>query len=126
MPARRRSIAGILGAVVVVVTGTAPGQSPVARAPGASPPPPQARVIARTPAGSHTLNGLPAQVFVDAAASGGQPGAPDPAEARKQEHLQKVRQLTFDRRPSAILKAWATPREEAIKEAESGGPPPGM
>ena len=43
----------------------------------------------------------------------------DPAEAKKQEHLQKIRQLTFDRRPSAILKAWSTPRDEAIKEAEN-------
>ena len=51
--------------------------------------------------------------------STGQPGAPDPAEAKKQEHLQKIRQLTFDRRPSSILKAWSTPREEALTRPES-------
>ena len=31
---------------------------------------------------------------------------------RRQEHLQKIQQLTFDRRPSAILKAWSTPPGE--------------
>ena len=47
----------------------------------------------------------------------GQASANSTAEAKKQEHLQKIRQLTFDRRPSAILKAWSTPREEAMKQA---------
>ena len=53
-------------------------------------------------------------MFADPAA-GESRAAPDPAEAKKQEHLQKIRQLTFDRRPSAILKAWSTPRDEAIE-----------
>ena len=35
---------------------------------------------------------------------------------KKQERLQKIQQLTFDRRPSAILKAWATPREVALED----------
>lgn len=39
---------------------------------------------------------------------------------RKQEHLQKIQQLTFDRRPSAILKAWSTPPgEEDEDESEA-------
>lgn len=39
---------------------------------------------------------------------------------RKQQRLQKIQQLTFDRRPSAILKAWATPEGE---ETEAGAAP---
>ena len=40
----------------------------------------------------------------------------------KQEHLQKIRQLTFDRRPSAILKAWSTPRDEALEDSRKQVP----
>ncbi len=47
-----------------------------------------------------------------------EPEHADPAEAKKQERLQKIRQLTFDRRPAAILKAWSTPRDEALKAPE--------
>ena len=73
----------------------------------------------KAPVKSAAMPDLPAQVFADASATKGQPGVPDPAAAKRQEHLQKIRQLTFDRRPSAILKAWSTPREEALKEAEN-------
>ncbi len=66
---------------------------------------------------------LPPDVFA--------PSTVDPAKEaeaaqKKQQRLQKIQQLTFDRRPSAILKAWATPREEALKEAaiSSQGPAP--
>ena len=58
---------------------------------------------------------LPAQVFAEPAAAKNQATAAAPADPKKQERLQKIRQLTFDRRPTAILKAWSTPREEAIK-----------
>ena len=34
----------------------------------------------------------------------------------KQERLQKIQKLTFDRRPSAILRAWSTPVEETPVE----------
>src|SRR4051812_9437612 len=57
---------------------------------------------------------LPGDVFAPAPAGAASPGAVDP---KKQERLQKIQQLTFDRRPSAILKAWATPREVALDEA---------
>ncbi len=40
---------------------------------------------------------------------------------KKQQRLQKIQQLTFDRRPSAILKAWATPREVALEDAGTKG-----
>ncbi len=49
------------------------------------------------------------------------PGAPTPgAPAQPQEspRLQKLKQLSFDRRPSTILKAWATPPGAAEKEKE--------
>ena len=60
---------------------------------------------------------------VPPAAPGARPGA-DPAAA---ERLQKWKQLKFDRRPSAILQAWAAPEltpydpaEEAPKDAAPG------
>jgi len=57
---------------------------------------------------------LPANVF-----SGDKPAA-DPkaaeSEAKKAARLQKIQQLAFDRRPSAILKAWATPEAVALKD----------
>ena len=71
-----------------------------------------------TPRTAGTAADLPAQVFAGSLAAGAQAGAPDPAEALKQERLQKIRQLTFDRRPAAILKAWSTPRDEALKQPE--------
>ena len=43
------------------------------------------------------------------------------AEQKKQERMQKLQQLTFDRRPSAILKAWATPREVALEDTAKVG-----
>src|SRR5688572_10892474 len=45
-----------------------------------------------------------------AASIAGKPGVPGtPAEAPKEnQRLQKLQQLQFDRRPSAILKGWAT------------------
>ena len=62
---------------------------------------------------------LPAQVFAGGAAANSQAKAATPAEAKKQERLQKIRQLTFDRRPAAILKAWSTPREERSRTART-------
>ena len=68
------------------------------------------------------VSNLPAKVFADSP-------APTPADAakateeqqKKQQRMQKIQQLTFDRRPSAILKAWATPREVALEEADKEG-----
>lgn len=40
------------------------------------------------------------------------------AKQRSQERLQKIQQLTFDRRPSAVLKAWATPEEGPKSKTE--------
>ena len=58
---------------------------------------------------------LPAQVFAEPSSAKNQAAAAVPADPKKQERLQKIRQLTFDRRPAAILRAWSTPREDAIK-----------
>lgn len=48
----------------------------------------------------------------DAASS----GAAKPAEAAESPRLQKLKQLAFDRRPSATLKAWAGPKGEAAPQ----------
>jgi hypothetical protein len=40
---------------------------------------------------------------------------------KRQQRLQKIQQLTFDRRPSSILKAWATPREVALDQSANAG-----
>ena len=58
------------------------------------------------------------------------PGPPGSAEAlakkqaaeaqAKQQRLQKIQQLTFDRRASSILKAWATPPDEEDEGEEEG------
>jgi hypothetical protein len=58
---------------------------------------------------------LPAQVFVDAPAEAA--NASQEAQQKKQQRMQKIQQLTFDRRPSSILKAWATPREVALDDS---------
>src|ERR1700722_17602999 len=101
----RHLIALLLGAAIVVVVGAPRGQAPATA--------------------TKTFADLPAQAFAGTPPVSGQPGAPDPAEAKKQEHLQKIKQLTFDRRPSSILKAWSTPREEAVTrpEADDSAPP---
>ena len=58
------------------------------------------------------------------------PSANIAADPKKQERLQKIRQLTFDRRPSSILKAWSTPREVGdqtsrfIRERSQANPAP--
>lgn len=57
---------------------------------------------------------LPSDVF--APLSPEQAAEKAAADAKKQERLQKLQQLTFDRRPSAVLKAWSTPREVALNE----------
>jgi hypothetical protein len=105
MDVPRHLIALFLGALTVVVLGTARGQAPTA--------------ATSTPPASKAIVDLPAQVFAGAPPVNGQPGAADPAEAKKQERLQKIKQLTFDRRPSSILKAWSTPREEAVTRPET-------
>ena len=122
MHVRRRLTVLSLGAVTIIILGTARGQVP-APAPTATASPSTAKTstaVAANPkaqAQAAALPDLPADVFANPTQVAGQPGSPDPAQAKKQEHLQKIRQLMFDRRPSAILKAWSTPKEEAIKEA---------
>jgi hypothetical protein len=69
---------------------------------------------------------LPLQVFAGGAAANSQANAVTPVDGKKQERLQKIRQLTFDRRPAAILKAWSTPRVEAIKNVPAPAAQPGM
>ena len=93
----RHLIALLRSAPLTVVLWARPGA-------GAPPQRPAPRREALQTCRLRSLQGSPA---------GGKPGMPDPAEAKKQEHLQKIQQLTFDRRPSSILKAWSTPREEA-------------
>jgi hypothetical protein len=51
--------------------------------------------------------------------AGGSDDAAKAAEAQKaQARLQKIQQLTFDRRPSEILKAWSHPESEPEKKPE--------
>ncbi len=65
---------------------------------------------------------LPENVFASA------PGDEEKAEAKRQQRLQKIQQITFDRRPSIILKAWANPKaweeedEEQAQNQESPAP----
>ena len=122
---RRQSVALLLGAVTMIILGTARGQAPTSAATA-----PRQAKAKRDGSGPAALPDLPENVFAGPPGVQGRTGAPDPAEAKKQEHLQKIRQLAFDRRPSAILKAWSTPRDEAIKEAENpagqGQANPGM
>ncbi|WP_435015405.1 hypothetical protein TA3x_002943 [Tundrisphaera sp. TA3] len=58
---------------------------------------------------------LPANVFADE--------KPKDEGNKATARLQKIQQLTFDRRPSAILKAWSTPAEEPVKKQEPASPP---
>lgn len=57
----------------------------------------------------------------------GQPGEAKPA-AEESERLKRLKALTFDRRPSAILKAWSEPatedKEEAKPAADAKATPP--
>ncbi|MFP6764266.1 MAG: hypothetical protein VB858_11625, partial [Planctomycetaceae bacterium] len=41
--------------------------------------------------------------------------------ALRTQRLQRIQKLTFDRRPSAILKAWSTPPAEMDTEPAAGG-----
>ena len=66
--------------------------------------------------------GLPANVFASPPEADAQAAAA--AQQKKQERSQKIQQLTFDRRPSAILKAWATPREVALADDRKDGQEP--
>ena len=116
MSALRRLAALFLGAVSVIALSTAQGQAP-ATAPASVTL--QAAPAQAKPSGSVTAkpaaDQLPAQLFAEPSAAQNPAAAAAPVDPKKQERLQKIRQLTFDRRPTAILKAWSTPREEAIK-----------
>lgn len=99
---------------------TMPGQLPGGVVAGPTP----ARVAERVREGE-----LPSDVFAPLSPEAA--AAKAAAEAKKQQQLQKVQQLTFDRRPSAMLKAWSTPREVALKEGTNATSPdssipPGM
>lgn len=48
--------------------------------------------------------------------------AADPEAAKKAARLAKIRQLTFNRRPSAILRAWANPAGEEEKKPANPAP----
>jgi hypothetical protein len=108
----RKMTAVSLVAVIILILGRASGQA-VAPVPVQS---------ARNAAAPRAVSNLPAEVFANAP-------APTPADAakaaeaeqKKQQRMQKIQQLTFDRRPSAILKAWATPREVALEETSKDG-----
>ena len=119
-------VAGTSGAC-----GSALAQAPAAPASPVPPPPPPPPLVGVTSATNANPGELPAQVFADSGSTAGaKPNAeaPDPklaeAEAKKNARLQKIQQLTFDRRPSAILKAWATSDEAALKESKSPPPSP--
>ncbi|MGE3818315.1 MAG: hypothetical protein AB7I30_02680 [Isosphaeraceae bacterium] len=56
---------------------------------------------------------LPSEVFASPKESETAAGT---ADAKRAQRLQKIQQLTFDRRPSTILKAWATPEGETEDE----------
>ena len=150
---RTTALLGVAGSLIATLV-TASGQTPTA------PPPPTASMViirqsasgvtaVATPAGTTTVGmqamppgaptsataqpvragELPSDVF--APASPAEAAAKAAAESKKQQQLQKIQQLTFDRRPSAILRAWSTPREVALAEGTSGTPtngpfPPGM
>lgn len=74
-----------------------------------------------------SLSEVPAQESPAAAQPAGDKPAPaaakpvDPADAKaKAERTKKLKALKFDRRPSAILKAWATPPEAPKPEGDAG------
>lgn len=103
-------------AASTVVLGSAGGQSagPAARpaqAAGVVPAKKSAATPAQKPAAQPEL---PENVF-----TADVPAKNAPADPQKQQRLQKINGLAFDRRPSAILRAWSTPRDEAIKEPDS-------
>ncbi|QEH34587.1 hypothetical protein OJF2_31280 [Aquisphaera giovannonii] len=62
---------------------------------------------------------LPDAVFAMTAQEKSQ--ADNEAQQRKQQRMQKIQQAAFDRRPSAILKAWATPPEVMLDEGSRPG-----
>ena len=114
MNALRRLAALSLGTLFVIALGTAQGQAP-ATAPATRPAAPAQTTPGAAVTAKLTAGELPAELFAEPASAKNQAAAAAPADPKKQERLQKIRQLTFDRRPAAILKAWSTPREEAIK-----------
>ncbi len=124
MHARCQSATVLLGALSVIALGTAAGQAPPAGAGGSpgAPAPLSGRSAKAATVKSTTAADLPAQVFADGAANS-QTKAAGPADAKKQERLQKIRQLTFDRRPTTILRAWSTPRDDAIKNGLDAASP---
>jgi hypothetical protein len=67
------------------------------------------------------VGGLPEDVFATENAAAKTATSAITTEAQKKAlRLQKIQQLTFDRRPSSILKAWSTtPEEEAAQEKEA-------
>jgi hypothetical protein len=127
MHAQRQLAALFLGTVSVVALGTAQGQAP-APAPAAAGLPavatPAKSGIAVTAKSTAAVD-LPVQVFADGTTAAGETKAASPADAKKQERMQKIRQLTFDRRPAVIFKAWSTPRDDAIKNGLDASPPAG-
>lgn len=125
MHVRRQLAALFVSTLSVIALGTAQGQAPAPVAGRLASPPAvvqSATVVTAKPAAT---TDLPAQVFAGGAASRTQAKAATPADPKKQERLQKIRQLTFDRRPAAILKAWSTPREDAIKSGPNPALPAG-
>jgi hypothetical protein len=59
---------------------------------------------------------LPTSVF---AASPAASSAAEPVDPKKAQRLQKIQQITFDRRPSSILRAWSSPDDPADAEPAS-------
>lgn len=85
------------------------------RATGQDAPPPARASDATAPAAA------PSGAAASPAAAA-QPGTADPKEAeqlKKAQRLAQIQQLTFDRRPSAILKAWVTPLGEPTETAST-------
>ena len=123
MHARRQSAALLVSTLSVIALGTAQGQAPAPSAGGLPAVPATVQIAKAVTAKPAAATDLPAQVFAGGAAASSPAAAP--ADPKKQERLQKIRQLTFDRRPAAILKAWSTPREDAIKNAPNPASPAG-
>ncbi len=71
---------------------------------------------ATPPAAMVTFNAMPAP----GAVAGANGAVPDPAQETR---LERIRQLQFDRRPSAILKAWYEPSETAPVEDKPAAAP---
>jgi hypothetical protein len=98
-----------LVAAVIIVAGSARGQIAGTLSP---------RSPSDQAAPAKAKSELPAQVFADGPVDAAKANE---AEQKKQQRMQKIQQLAFDRRPSSILKAWATPREVALAETEKDG-----